>query len=157
LQCLWKIFKLPTWINSLDGEFHNLVLCVLILQLSVVLSFAKHFVFLWNNLASNILTLFFVFIYKNLNMFLHLCFFICVTLNPWSIRSWLDKFLLPIFSLFLSFLNFILIFKCYVPWHLSSYIYMYEVHMPYIEIFSILSCTIYPPIDLSLRQWEIYN
>jgi hypothetical protein len=39
----------------------------------------------------------------------------------------------------------------------SIFICMYEVHMPYIEIFSILSCTRYPPIDPSLRQWEIYN
>jgi hypothetical protein len=80
-----QIFWLPTWINSLDGEFHGLVLCVFTLQFSVILSFAKHFVFLKYNLASNTLIFFFVFIYKNLNMSLHLCLFICVTLNPYNI------------------------------------------------------------------------
>jgi hypothetical protein len=39
----------------------------------------------------------------------------------------------------------------------SIFLYMYEVHMPHIEIFSILSCTRYPPINPSLRQWEICN
>jgi hypothetical protein len=75
---LCTISWLPTWINSLDG----LVLCVFTLQFSVLLSFVKHFVIPYSNFVTNILTTFFVYMYKNLILSLHLCLIICVTLNP---------------------------------------------------------------------------
>jgi hypothetical protein len=34
---------------------------------------------------------------------------------------------------------------------------MFEAHLPYIEVFSILSCARYPSINPFPRQWEIYN
>jgi hypothetical protein len=49
------------------------------------------------------------------------------------------------------FLNFILIFKCYVPWHLSSYVCMNLIYHTLKFSQYYFAQDIYPPVDLSLK------